>query len=223
MEIKIFPIRTGFDTMYVVKGDGMILIDGGDPHQVAKFEKGIERASIRPEDIHLVVLTHGHWDHIGSARDIKELTGAKVLLHHKDMHFLKETRPSQPPGFKLWGKIIIALLKIYCLPVRIPVFDVDIVAGDEEISLAEFGISGKVIHTPGHSWGSVSVLLDSGEAFVGDLATSMVPMRIKSGLAIFGDDTQILKASWQKLLGLGMKTVYPAHGRPFPAEILKRL
>jgi glyoxylase-like metal-dependent hydrolase (beta-lactamase superfamily II) len=51
--------------------------------------------------------------------------------------------------------------------IRIPATDVDVVLGDEEVSLAEYGIPGKVVYTPGHSSGSVSVLLETGEAFVG--------------------------------------------------------
>jgi hypothetical protein len=90
---------------------------------------------------------------------------------------------------------------------------VDIVAGDEEISLVEYGIPGKVIHTPGYSLGSVSVLLENGEAFVGDLAMNMVPLRLKPGLPIFGDSLSIVKNSivngckdslsnaWQTFLG----------------------
>jgi hydroxyacylglutathione hydrolase len=220
MELNIFPIHMGFDTVYAVRGEGVITIDGGDPHKIAKFKQGIEKASIRPEEIQLIVLTHGHWDHIGSSQDIKALTGAKILLHQRDMHFLDEAYPSQPPGFTPWGKIITALLKLYSPLIRIPTFGVDIIAGDEEVSLSEYGIPGKVIHTPGHSWGSVSVLLDSGEAFVGDLAMNMLPLRLKPGLPIFGDDIQIVKNSWRKLLDMGTKIVYPAHGKPFPVEIL---
>jgi glyoxylase-like metal-dependent hydrolase (beta-lactamase superfamily II) len=222
MEIKIFPIHMGLDTIYIVSGEGTILIDGGDPNKIAKFIEGIEKASIKPEDIRLIVLTHGHWDHIGSARDIKELTGAKILLHRRDMHFLDDTHPSQPPGLTPWGKIVIAVLKLYTRFVHIPPFGVDIVAGDEIISLAEYGIAGKVVHTPGHSWGSVSVLLDSGEAFVGDLGMNMIPLRFTPGLPIFGDEMPIIKNSWQNLFGMGIKTVYPAHGAPFPAEILSK-
>jgi len=220
MAINIYPIPMGFDTIYALRGEGVILIDGGDPHKMVNFRRGIDRASIQPAEIQLIVLTHGHWDHIGSTKDIKDLTGAKVLMHQGDMHFLDEVHPSQPPGFTLWGKLIIALIKLYTTRIHIPTFEVDIVAGDEEISLVEYGIPGKVVYTPGHSWGSVSVLLDSGEAFVGDLAMNMLPMRLKPGLPIFGDDIRVVKKSWRTLLDMGVRTVYPAHGKPFSVERL---
>jgi len=223
MGISIHPIRMMVDTIYAIKGEGAIIIDGGDPHKLENFKKGIDKASILPEEIQLIVLTHGHWDHIGSATDIKALTGAKVLMHQNDAHFLEETYPSQPPGFTIWGKIIIALLRLYSPFIHIPSFDVDIVAGDDEISLTEYGIPGKVIPTPGHSRGSVSVLLDSGEVFVGDLAMNMFPMRFSPGLPVFGDDIQVVKESWRNLLEMGAKMVYPAHGKPFAAEIMRKI
>ena len=79
-----------------------------------------------------------------------------------------------------------------------------------------------MIYTPGHSWGSVSVLLESGEAFVGDLGMNMFPMRLTPGLPIFGDDMQVVNRSWRKLLSMGARMVYPAHGKPFPAEIMEK-
>ena len=221
MSISIHPIQMGLDTVYVVKGESMILIDGGDPHKLNVFQEGLEKASINPRDIQLIILTHGHWDHIGSTSEIKELTGAKVLMHQKDMKFLDEAYPSQPPGITLWGKIIIAFLKLYSPLIRIPTFDVDIIVDDEGVSLTEYGIPGKVIHTPGHTWGSLSVILDSGEIFVGDLAMNRFPMRLTPGLPIFGDDIQVVKSSWRKLLKMGAKTVFPAHGKSFPADVMR--
>lgn len=84
-----------------------------------------------------------------------------------------------------------------------------------------FTIQGKVIHTPGHSSGSVSILLDTGEAFVGDLAVNKFPLRLTPGLPIFAEDWPKLIESWQKLLDLGVKTVYPAHGKAFSADIIR--
>jgi len=223
MEVSIYPIHMGLDTVYAVKGEGVILIDGGFPHKLANFKDGLAKASIQPEEIKLIILTHGHWDHIGSTRDIKQLTGARVLIHEKDMHYLAEVKQTSPTGFTPWGKIMSALLSLITPFTHIPTFEVDIVAGDEELSLSEYGIPGRLIHTPGHTWGSVSVLLDSGEVFVGCLAMNSFPMRLNPGLPIFGDDIQLVKNSWKKLLDMGTKTVYPAHGEPFPAQVMHKL
>ena len=89
--------------------------------------------------------------------------------------------------------------------------------------MAEFGIHGKVIHTPGHSSGSISVLLETGDAFVGDLAMNGFPLRIGPGLPIFAEDLQKVKESWKLLLDMGVKNVYPAHGNPFSAEMIRKI
>ena len=213
----------GMNTVYAVKGEGIILIDSGFPHKLANFKDGLAKASIRPEEIKLIILTHGHWDHIGSTRDIKQLTGARVLMHEKDMHYLAKVKETSRTGFTLWGKILSTLEILISHLIHIPTFEVDIVAGDEELSLSEYGIPGRLICTPGHTWGSVSVLLDSGEVFVGCLAMNLFPLRLNPGLPIWGDDIQLVKNSWEKLLDMGAKTVYPAHGEPFPAQVMRKL
>ncbi len=106
--------------------------------------------------------------------------------------------------------------------IHFPPVTVDITLEDGDFPLNEYGIRGKVIPTPGHSPGSVSILLDSGEAFVGDLAMNKFPLRLTAGLPIFAEDVSGLKASWKRLLDQGAKTIYPAHGDPFPAEVIRR-
>jgi glyoxylase-like metal-dependent hydrolase (beta-lactamase superfamily II) len=107
--------------------------------------------------------------------------------------------------------------------VHIPSTDVDIILENEEFSLFDFGIPGKVIHTPGHSSGSVSVLLETGDVFVGDLAMNGFPLRLSPGLPIFAEDLQEVKDSWKLLLDKGARMVYPAHGRSFSAEIIRKI
>jgi hydroxyacylglutathione hydrolase len=221
MTVNIFPIPIGVDTVYIVQDQGVILIDGGDPGHMGKFMAGMRKLSVDPQDIGLIALTHGHYDHIGLAKEIKDISGAMILMNRQDIHLIGEMPPPQPAGFTNWGKFVIEYIKISTKSVHIPTFSVDIETDEEDISLADYGISGKVVYTPGHTSGSVSILLESGEVFVGDLAMNMFPLRLSPGLPIFGDDKQIIKKSWRKLLKLGVKTVYPAHGKPFPAEVLK--
>jgi glyoxylase-like metal-dependent hydrolase (beta-lactamase superfamily II) len=96
------------------------------------------------------------------------------------------------------------------------------VIGNEGISLDEYGIPGKVIHTPGHSSGSVSILLKTGEAFVGDMAMNKFPLRFSPGLPIFAEDSVKLNESWKSLLDQGAKMIYPSHGEPFSADIIRK-
>jgi len=64
------------------------------------------------------------------------------------------------------------------------------------------------------------VVLDSGDAFVGDMAMNGLPLTIGSNLPIFAEDMLALQSSWRKLINMGVKKIYPAHGNPFPIEML---
>jgi glyoxylase-like metal-dependent hydrolase (beta-lactamase superfamily II) len=245
MGSRIHTIPLGFDQTYIVKDQGAILIDSGEPKKGKVFLNGLKKTSIKPEEIQLIVLTHGHWDHIGSAAEIKEITGAEIVMHKNEKHCLEESFKLMPPGVTIWGSILDKLVTWFIIPFKHPgvtiwgsildklvtwfiipfkhirATEVDIVLKDEEFSLNDYGIKGKVIHTPGHSSGSVSILLDTGEAFVGDLAMNKFPLRLRPGLAIFAEDWPKLIESWQKLFDFGVKFVYPAHGDPFSADIIE--
>ena len=199
------------------------MIDSGTPNKGKNFVKSLKKLSIKPEDIKLVILTHGHWDHIGSAKEIKEITGAKIAMHQLEKDCLEKSLMLVPPAVNRWGHIFAWIMSRFMPLVHIPSTDVDIILGDENFSLVEFGIPGKVIHTPGHSSGSVSALLETGDAFVGDLAMNGFPLRLGPGLPIFADDIQKVKESWRLLLDRGAKMIYPAHGNPFSAEIIRKI
>ena len=223
MGSSIHTISLGFDNTYIVKNKGAIMIDCGEPKKGKDFLKGLEAAGIKPEEIQLIILTHGHWDHIGSTAEIKEITGAKVVMHKNEKHWLEESLKPMPPGVTLWGKISIKLMSWLLVPfVHIDPTEVDIVLGDDEFSLKEYGISGKIVYTPGHSSGSVSILLETGEAFVGDMAMNKFPLRFSPGLPIYAENWQMLIDNWQTLLDEGVKTVYPAHGDSFSVDIIKK-
>jgi hydroxyacylglutathione hydrolase len=222
MSVNIYPVILGFDHCYIIRGEGTIMVDGGAPKKAREFTDSIKKLSLKPGDIQLMVMTHGHWDHIGSAKEIKELTGAKIAMHEREKEWLEKSLKPLPPGITPWGYVFKGIMTMFMPLVHISSTGVDVVLGDEEQSLSQYGIPGRVIHTPGHSAGSVSILLEEGEAFVGDLAMNKFPLRLSPGLPIFAEDRAMLKASWQRLLDQGAKTVYPAHGEPFPADVIRR-
>jgi len=221
MALKIHTVSLGFDQCYVVQSDGVIAIDAGEPGKGSVFRKTLSKAGIRPNEVKLLLITHGHWDHIGSAREIRDLTGAPIAMHECEAHWLEESLKPLSPGINSWGRVITRVNKMIMPLVNIPAADVDIRLGNEDFFLHDYGIPGCVIHTPGHTYGSVSVLLDSGEAFVGDLAMNRLPMRFTPGLPIFAVDEAKVRDSWRLLLDRGARYVYPAHGKPFPADIMK--
>jgi hydroxyacylglutathione hydrolase len=223
MDISVHPIKMSITTVYAIHSDGVILIDSGPFPNITQFKRALQTASIEPKEIQLIILTHGHFDHIGSVQVINDLTGAQVLLHKKDVNLLVESNPTVPQGLTTWGKIGNRLLRLIAPYVHTTLFEVDILIGDDDFSLAEYGIPGKIIHTPGHTKGSISVVMESGEAFVGDLAMNMFPMRLTPGLPIFGYDKNALVESWKKVLSLGVHTIFPGHGKPFSAEAMRKV
>ncbi len=222
MKAEIFPFSLGFNDCYVIHEQGVIMIDAGPTKRKMDFIKVLKKIQMNPEDIKLIVITDGHPDHIGSARDIKDLTKAKIAMHRlaKDCLEAGEWKEMHLPGGWIGQKVFGRF--VTWSSGEIPSTKVELVVEDDGLSLKEYGISGRIIYTPGHTMGSVSVLLDSGEAFVGDLAMNKLPFRFGPGLPTVAEDKEKVKESWRELLKLGVTTVYPAHGKSFPAEIIKK-
>ncbi len=222
MDTEIHRLPMGICNCYLIKEDGLVLVDAGPPNQAGKFRTALQKLSIEPRDITLMLLTHGHYDHIGSVSEVKALTGCKVAINHREKEWVEQALKPIPPGISLLGTIFMAVSRLAMPLTKFPVASVDIELGDEEFPLQPFGINGRVLHTPGHTSGSMSLLLDTGEAFVGDLAMNGLPMRIGPGMPSVGDDKDTIKAGWRLLLDNGTKWIYPAHGNPFSADILRK-
>ena len=221
--MQIHRVRLGMNNGYLLMGEQVVMVDAGASGETEDFMRGIADVDVHPDEIKLVVITHGHADHIVMAQSIKRITNAQIAIHQAEREWLESGRPPLPPGVTTWGRIMIALSKWTGLPRwHIPPTSADILLDDEGMSLREYGVPGKVIHTPGHSPGSVSVLLDSGKVFVGDMAMSAKWLRLTPGLPIFAESVEQVRESWTRLLRAGARTVYPGHGEPFSADVIRQ-
>ena len=223
MKTDIHRLSFGMCNCYLIKEEGLMLVDTGFPNQGEKLLKELKALSLEPQDISLIFLTHGHNDHIASVNEIKKLTGGKVAINKREKEWVEQALKPLPPGIGLWGKILGMMLKMASSQMHFPGTPVDLVLEDEDFSLEPYGIHGKIMYTPGHSSGSMSLLLDTGDAFVGDLVMNGLPMRIGCGMPTFAEDTDAVKKSWRLLLDSGAKQIYCAHGKSFGADKLREL
>ena len=222
MEQKIFDIQLGINHCYLIKGKEIVMMDAGVPKKIKQFKNQLKKLDIDPKDIKLIVVSHAHFDHVGSLADIVDYTGARVVVHELDRENLEKGRSEVPKGNSRWGRMSIKLLKPFMKEVIVPGVIPDIILKDKDYSLKAYGIDGKIIHTPGHTMGSLSILLDTGEAFVGCMSHNMFPFTLRPRTPIFAGYPDVLNESWKKLMAERPKKIFPGHGKAFPAEKMLR-
>ena len=222
MKLEIFRLMLGLNSCYLIRGKDVVMIDGGMPKKLKVFKRVLTRLDINPSDIKLIVLTHSHFDHSGTAGEIREFTGAKIAIHESERTYVEDGGMIIPKGVNFYGKITKPWLFTIFKKISFPKFKPDILITDDPYPLKDYGIDGNIIHTPGHTVGSISVILDSGEAFVGCMAHNGFPFRLRPGLPIYAQDIEALKKCWKILIDSGIKMIYPGHGKPFPLEKIKK-
>lgn len=189
-----------------------ILVDSGNAGSEDKILEHMDKLGLDPSMLKLIILTHAHFDHAGSARKLKELSGCKILIHHSEADKLGEGYTPLPPGTRWKAKGLVGLARIFAGRMgKFPPASPDIVV-DESFDLSEFGFPGEVLHTPGHTFGSMVVLLDGGELIGGD---TIFGVENKQHFPPFAEDLPALVNSWKMIRKLPVKTLFPAHGRPF--------
>jgi hydroxyacylglutathione hydrolase len=221
MSTRIDTVRIGVTNIYVLCDRGRVLIDPAGAARSRAVPRRLVDLIGTPPRLDLIVVTHAHFDHVGASVPLREASGAPLAVHRADAEWLRAGTVVWPKGVTAWGKVFRNVGAPLMMPLlRVPVVVPDILVGDEGLDLAPYGVEGKVVHTPGHTPGSLSVVLPSGEAFVGDLAMNGPPMCLHPSFGVFAHEPELVPASWRRLLAMGVRTVYPAHGRPFPASAL---
>jgi hydroxyacylglutathione hydrolase len=218
--VKIRRIRFSYASAFLLYNrEAVVLVDTGQAGNEDKFLEAMSDLQKPLEDLRLIILTHTHFDHAGGARKIRALTGAPLVVHSSEAGFLQQGRTPFPRGTRWKGKLLIALSKVLARRLSAyPPVEPDLLVEDA-LSLSDYGIPGEVIHTAGHTAGSLSVLLESGEAIVGDNVFNISP---KTYYPPFANDRAGVLQSWERYINSGVKTLLPAHGRRVKIEALVR-
>ncbi len=218
---KVNSILLGNSNVYLTKGEkGYLLIDAGFPNTVKTFLNALEKKSINLRDIVLIVITHVHCDHVGNLKETKDFTGAKIIVSSNEYELLKKGIISIPKGTNISGKLISYLGNLFPKAISYPPVEADIRIS-ETYSLKDFGFNASIIPTPGHTEGSLSVVSDSGEAFVGDTCFNIFPINKSTVFPPFANDIPILLKSWKLLLDMKVQELFPGHGKPFDRDKLQ--
>jgi hydroxyacylglutathione hydrolase len=222
----VYRVPARHANTYLVEADnGLVLVDTGLPGSEKKIISALAGIGKRPSDIKLVLLTHRHLDHIGSAAAIKQETSATLVSHPFEKPYVAGTLVIiTPRAWSLYGRIARRALAVASSTMKLlrlikyhPVHVDE--AADEESILDPVGLDGSLVWTPGHTKGSVSLFLNKSRvAIVGDLLTSK---RGKLVEPIFMENPSQTKASVQRILDLHPVTLCPGHGRPLPASKIR--
>ena len=188
---KITIVNVGYrSTNYWVisAGTSRVLVDLGWPGTMGKIHAELKRMDVPINEIRYALATHYHIDHAGLGQELKQ-AGVPLLVLDVQVDFI--------PLMKKW-------IKPQDNYVEITTHDnVTISCAESRSVLERIGIPGEIVHTPGHSDDSVSLLLDDGSVFTGDLTPAEF-----IGL----EDLTVVATSWQRLQECGATRIYPGHG-----------
>ena len=161
--MKTERIACGMAYAYLLHGDGgSILIDTGAEKYREKVAKACQNAGVR-----LILLTHGHFDHCQSAAYLTRRLKCSIGIAGEDAALLERNEKRKVYGKGIWGRFYADASNRNIEQNEIEAVTPDVILEDG-MSLGEYGVDAKTVKLPGHTAGSVGVLCDTGELFVGD-------------------------------------------------------
>jgi glyoxylase-like metal-dependent hydrolase (beta-lactamase superfamily II) len=203
----------GSNIYFLNSKDGYTLIDSGLPNQTNRIAAQLHEAGYALSQLRSLVLTHGHGDHVGSAAELAHRSGAQVMAHRQDIPYIEQT---QPLPFSSWLKHLMLRFADRVL-FRQPPCRVDKPLEEGDVIEAAGGL--RVIHTPGHTPGSICLYQPERELlFCGDTIINMNPMtgkeRLRPSPAMISVDSSQARESLGKLAGLSLEVLCFGHGSP---------
>ncbi|HEX6509599.1 MAG TPA: MBL fold metallo-hydrolase [Chloroflexota bacterium] len=180
---------------YLVKGDEPVLIDCGSTEGYTALKESLASAGYTPGDIAKVIGTHGHWDHLSGMARLQQESDVQLYLHAEEVHAVETGDPDRTAAF------------VYGLPFP-PVMVGGLLRDGDVLQLNDFEFT--VLHTPGHTPGSVCLLTQTAE-----LSVLIASDTLYGGYhPAFCSDLDTWRSSLDRLLTMEFDTMAIGHGTP---------
>jgi len=218
---SIHEIRSLTGRVYLIEADqDVIAVDALTPSHRRRVLSSVENTLSRTgKKLELILLTHSHIDHFSGALEMKRLFGAPVAIHELDVQWLRQGLNSPLYSRNLPE----AALKLLVSRMKAEPVEPDIILKGDKGDLAEYGLEAKWLRTPGHTDGSISVVLPGDTAIVGDLVIGRFGFSHKPAYPFWVKDVGQLKDSIRRILDLSPRYLLSGHGGPFKAEDVRRI
>ena len=207
MKLQVHHIQLRMSNAYVIElPSALFLIDAGSPGDAKKILTRLN--AFRGKPLRLIYITHAHLDHYGESASVQRATNAPLMIHAEDADAISkgETHLGHVRGR---GRLTAALM-----PIVKRLFPVEPVTADHLVhdgqDLQDFGLPGYVLHTPGHTPGSTSLIVDGRLAFIGDLISTF---GVPHTQQLYANDWSEIEKSLDRLKALDLEWLYPGHGR----------
>lgn len=191
-------------------GDDLTLVDAGHAGSARLMEEALRGAGMEPARVGRIVLTHCHRDHVGAAGELAERYGAEILAHRLDAPVVRGERPVPEPVLLDWE------IPLYEHGLTVPPAPPTRVDRElEDGDLLDFGGEARVVHSPGHTDGSIGLHLPAhGVLFTRDCVAGVGEVM----LGVFNVDRAAARASMRRLASLSPSTLCFGHGDPLTED-----
>lgn len=203
--MEIITISCGNVNAYLItESHGAVLVDTGMERHRSKVLNICKEYAVK-----LIILTHGHIDHVQNAAYLAKELGRLVGISKEDIQLLKDNHLQKMNAKGIFGNLLRIISEKSIDRNPIPDITISVILS-EGMSLKEFGIDGKIIGLPGHTRGSMGIDVEEKFLFVGDALMNMV---YPTTSMIYENEEKMLESA-KRITSLGERKIYFGHGKP---------
>ncbi len=217
---QVLTLKLGYSNVHVLRTVPPVLIDAGSPSDWPALQEQLAAHQIKPCDIRWVLVTHAHQDHAGLARQFQHKCGTQIALHQDDVAIA--AAGGFDPDLKFTGLMSRVVWRL--VDFNYPPFTPDLIwhmAPGGFVDLAGLGVAGlagRAVSVPGHTPGSLAIVLSDGRAFIGDMLAGGyfggALFAHQASEHYFHGDSARNYQGLRTLLDMGLHTFYIGHGGP---------